>query len=268
MTTPVGPRRPNAPRPRVASRAAGAGAATPLGLALVHGEVAHRRARRAANAFTYPAFCLRLPLSAPADARRGRHRPQPPRLGVVPRPRPRRARRQRARCPGSARLLAARGRRRRRRDRAVRVPAHAGLRVQPGELLGLPRPRRRACARVLCEVCNTFGERHNYLLAHPTGARSRPARRSPRARSSTSRRSARSAAATRSASTSTPSRWLARIDYYDDDGATDPLLETWISGRATPLGPRAPCADCCCATRCSPLGVVARIHWQALEALA
>ena len=31
--------------------------------AIVMGEVMHRRTRPAANAFTYPAFCLRLPLS-------------------------------------------------------------------------------------------------------------------------------------------------------------------------------------------------------------
>lgn len=33
------------------------------GLAFVAGEVMHRRTRPVANAFTYPAFCLRLPLS-------------------------------------------------------------------------------------------------------------------------------------------------------------------------------------------------------------
>jgi len=31
--------------------------------AIVAGEIMHRRTRPAANAFTYPAFCLRLPLS-------------------------------------------------------------------------------------------------------------------------------------------------------------------------------------------------------------
>ena len=61
-----------------------------------------------------------------------------------------------------------------------------------------------------------------------------------------------------------PARWLARIDYHDDDGADAPLLETWISGTAVPLTAGA--------TRRAlfryplfTLGVMGRIHWQALK---
>ena len=42
-------------------------AVAPNAPALVEGQVMHVRARPAANAFRYPAFCLRLPLGALAD---------------------------------------------------------------------------------------------------------------------------------------------------------------------------------------------------------
>jgi predicted NAD/FAD-binding protein len=64
---------------------------------------------------------------------------------LLPLRRPRRARRL-APAALDPRPAGARGRRRRRRGLAAVLPAHAGLRLQPGQLLVLPRPRRRACA--------------------------------------------------------------------------------------------------------------------------
>ena len=116
--------------------------------AIIHGEVTHRRSRPARHAFTYPAFCMRLPLSQLATIEQPRHRAQPARRRVVPRPRSRPLRRQPAPALDS-RAARRRGCRRRRRDRAARVSAHAGLRVQSGELLGLPRPGRRRARRAV-----------------------------------------------------------------------------------------------------------------------
>ena len=126
--------------------------------------------------------------------------------------------------------------------------------------------REGALRAVLCEVTNTFGEQHNYLLADPDGyrARVRP-RRSPPARSSTSRRSARSAAAIASASRSTPSRWLARIDYHDDDGAPDTAARDLDLRHRHAAASRAPLRGLLFRYPLMTLGVMARIHWQAAK---
>ena len=95
---------------------------------------------------------------------------------------------------------------------------------------------------MLCEVCNTFGERHNYLLAHPDGPAARFGRN----------------AARRKVFHVSPfcevkgdytfrfhfgtERWLARIDYDDERRAGEErnvLLETSISGEAESLSPTA-----------------------------
>ena len=152
------------PRPRRAIRCAAAPA-------IIHGEITHRAPRPAANAFTYPAFCLRLPLSqlASLPARGIAHN----RRGLVSfHDRDHGAARRHAAAAVDPRAARARRHRGRRRDRAVRVSAHAGLRVQSGQLLGLPRPRRRACARCCARSATRSARRHNYLLAHPTDARS------------------------------------------------------------------------------------------------
>jgi DUF1365 family protein len=120
---------------------------------------------------------------------------------------------------------------------------------------------------VVCEVNNTFGERHCYLLAHADG---RPmawgeeisARKefhvSPfcevegdyRFRLMLAPGEARR-----------PPRFVAKIDYDDRHG---PLLQTSISGALAPLTDRALLR----AFVGHPLftfGVIARIHWQALR---
>jgi DUF1365 family protein len=114
---------------------------------------------------------------------------------------------------------------------------------------------------VLCEVSNTFGERHNYLLAHPDQRRIAPgdwlaARKvfhvSPfcEVRGSYRFRFALD-----------PEHCGVRID-YQDGGET--LLVTAVRGRATPLTTHA-------LWRAFLLypwmtaAVIARIHWQALR---
>ena len=118
---------------------------------------------------------------------------------------------------------------------------------------------------VLAEVHNTFGERHDYL-----------------------RRASRTAA--RSASGETlearkvfhvspfcevkgryafrfhfgPTRWLARIDYFDDDARRAAARDVDLGRRAAADRARRR-ARCSWRYRWFTLGVVARIHWQALR---
>jgi DUF1365 family protein len=117
-------------------------------------------------------------------------------------------------------------------------------------------------AAILVEVNNTFGERHCYLLAGDALAygRDMQARKvfhvSPFSHITGGYRFRFMRAATPSGA-----RCLARIDHEDVDGM---LLHTSLSGRLAPLTPAS--------TRAAffglPLmsvGVIARIHWQALR---
>jgi len=232
--------------------------------ALIHGAVMHRRRRPAANAFRYPAFCLRLPLSRLSElpgrgvARNGR--------GTVSFHDRDHGARDGSDLEGWIRALLA---------------AH-GIGAD-GEIVVYAFPRMfgyvfnpvsfwvchdcDGCVRaVLCEVSNTFGERHNYLLSHPDGR--------PLASGET--------LGVRKAFHVSPfcevkgryafrfhfgnDRWLARIDYFDDDTA-EPLLETAISGRASPLEPAA-VRGLVWRYRLFTLGVIVRIHWQAFKLAA
>lgn len=237
------------------------GAAAHAAPALIAGEVVHRRLRPRANAFRYPAFCLRLPLSRLPELRatgvrwnaRGlvsfHERDHGPRDGSPL-------------LPWIRRLLAREG-----------VPAD-------GEVVLYAFPRMLgyvfnpvsfwvchdaagAVRAVLAEVNNTFGETHHYLLAHPDGG----------ALASGQTLTARKVfhvspfCAVRGRYEFRfhfgPGRWLARIDYFDGNaGDAAPLLETHVSGTAEPL----PAPHAAGLFRRYPwftLGVVARIHFQA-----
>jgi uncharacterized protein len=122
-----------------------------------------------------------------------------------------------------------------------------------------------ALRAIVCEVNNTFGERHCYLLAHPGG---RPlawgetisARKvfhvSPfcpveggyRFRFLLARRN-------------DGERFVGRIDYDDAHG---PLLQTSIEGRLQPLTD-AGLLRLFLTRPAFTIGVAARIHWQALK---
>jgi len=229
--------------------------------AVVHGEVAHTRHRPSRHAFTYPAFCLRLALSqlgtlpACGIAHNGR--------GAVSF-----HDRDHGACDGSPLLPWIRG-----------LLAAEGV-AADGEIMlyAFPRmfgyvfnpvsfwvchDRAGGVRAVLCEVCNTFGERHNYLLAHPDGR--------PLASGET--------LGARKVFHVSPfcdvkgryafrfhfgaERWLARIDYFDDDGG-EPLLETRISGY-TALLDRAAARELVRRYRWFTFGVIGRIHWRALR---
>jgi len=128
---------------------------------------------------------------------------------------------------------------------------------------------------VLAEVSNTFGERHNYLLAHadgrPVGNGETLERRKVFHVSPFNEvvggyrfRFHRQPAAGGVVAGATPEAGelrLARIDYADASGD---LLHTSISGRVVPLDGAA-LRRAFFAYPWQPLGVLARIHWQALQ---
>lgn len=231
--------------------------------ALISGEVMHRRTRPVANAFTYPAFCLRLPLSRlPALAesgirwnRRGlvsfHDRDHGPRDGAPLEPWIRGIlAREEIAADGEIVLYA--------------FPRMLGYVFNPVSFW-VCHDAAGTVRAVLAEVNNTFGETHHYLLAHADG----------RALASGETLVADKVfhvspfCAVRGCYTFRfhfgGERWLARIDYFDGPpNAASVLLATHMSGAAGPL-PQRSVAGLFWRYRWFTLGVVARIHWQATK---
>ncbi len=111
---------------------------------------------------------------------------------------------------------------------------------------------------IVVEVNNTFGERHCYLLDAPAfGAQLRAAKAfhvSPFCQVEGGYRF-------RFMVTPGRDRTVARIDYDDDQG---PLIETSVSGRLEPVT-AASQRRALWRHPAMTLGVIARIHWQALR---
>jgi hypothetical protein len=220
----------------------------------------HRRLRPTQNRFVYPVFFLAIPLSnVAALANRW--------MGVNRRGLLSFHFADHGACDGSHPLDWVRG-----------LLAREGLAAADGEvwLQAFPRvlgyvfnpvsfwfchDRFGALRAIVCEVRNTFGERHCYLLAHPDA---RPIRD-------------REALAARKVFHVSPffpvaggyrfrfsghaRRALARIDYHDDAGD---LLRTSVSGESVPYTPRA-LGAAFFAHPWMTAGVIARIHWQAMR---
>jgi uncharacterized protein len=234
-------------------------AAFALRPAIVEGEVMHRRTRPTEHAFTYPAFCLRLPLSQLSAL---------PEAGIACNRRGLVSFHERDHGPRTGAPLATWM-----RD----LLAREGI-VADGEIVLHAFPRMLGyvfnpvsfwvchdagggVAAVLVEVNNTFGETHHYLLAHPHGE---------------PLRSGETLTARKVFHVSPfcdvnghytfrfnfgADRWLARIDYFDGDGDTA-LLETHVSGRVQALTPSL-ARRLIWRYRWFTLAVVARIHWHA-----
>lgn len=230
--------------------------------ALIHGEVFHRRHSPEEHEFAYPAFCLRVPLSRPCDLARAGIAYNA--RGLVSfHDRDHGARDGTPLLPWIRDLL---------RKEGIAADGEVMLHAFPRMLGYVFNPvsfwvchdREGAVRAVLCEVRNTFGEQHNYLLAQPDGA--------PLASGAT-------LTARKVFHVSPfceirghyrfrfhfgPGRWLARVDYHADELSPWPLLETRISGNPALL-------DAGTARRLLfryplfTLGVMARIHWQALK---
>ena len=118
-----------------------------------------------------------------------------------------------------------------------------------------------ALMAVVAEVNNTFGERHCYLLAQPDGS---PL---PQGRTMTASKvfhvspfcAVEGSYAFRFFNR--PDRCVARIDYHDAQG---PLLLTSLSGHLHPAS-KAIVRRALFGQPLFTLGVIARIHWQALQ---
>jgi uncharacterized protein len=129
-----------------------------------------------------------------------------------------------------------------------------------------------ALRAVVCEVNNTFGEKHCYLLAHADGRplhwgeeliATKAFHVSPFCQVSGRYRFRFMLAAPdpSAAAGEAAARFVARIDHDNADG---PLLQTSIEGRLEPLTDAA-LIRAFFAYPAFTFGVMARIHWQALK---
>jgi DUF1365 family protein len=228
---------------------------------IVAGEVMHRRTRPATNAFTYPAFCLRLPLSQLSAL---------PARGVAWNRRGLVAFHDRDHGPRDGTPLAAwmRGLLARENIEAdgeivlYAFPRMLGYVFNPVSFWVCHKADGSVRA-VLAEVNNTFGETHHYLLAHPQGAPLKSGE------TLTARKVFHVSPFCHVKGHYTfrfhfgPCRWLARIDYFDGDGDSV-LLETHVSGKVQALDAAA-ARRLLWRYRWFTLAVVMRIHWHALR---
>ena len=220
------------------------------------GTVRHRRLRPQANAFEYPTYFVMLPM---------RTLRQQPNAAL--------ARNRRGllsfydRDHGDSRsdalawldeLLAAEGVHDARGEVWLQTyPRVLGFVFKPVSFWHCHRPDGTLAAMVV-EVNNTFGERHCYLLAGPTLAYGRELSAqkvfyvSPFCHVT---------GEYRFRFMRTAERCVARVDHHDELGA---LLLTSVSGRLAPLT-RAAVRAAFFGMPLMTLGVLARIHWQALR---
>ena len=220
------------------------------------GQVRHRRLRPAVNAFAYPTYFLLLPmrsLRAQPDAALRRNR-----FGLL-------AFHDRDHGDGRDDALAWLDELLR-REGVHDADGEAWLHTYPRVLGYVFKPvsfwychrRDGSLAAIVAEVNNTFGERHCYLLDGPGLAWGRELRArkvfhvSPFCRVQ---------GVYRFRFMRTAERTVARIDHDDEDGA---LLETSVSGRLQPLT-AASARSAFFGMPLMSLGVIARIHWQALR---
>ena len=229
--------------------------------AIVTGQVIHRRSRPVANAFAYPAFYLRMPLSNLAAL---------PARGVA---------------WNRGGLISFHDRDHGPRDGTPLATWMRQLLTQEhieadGEILLYAFPRMLgfvfnpvsfwvchkasgSVAAVLAEVNNTFGETHHYLLANPGGEPLRSGE------TLTARKVFHVSPFCDVKGHYTfrfhfgPGRWLARIDYFDGDGESA-LLETHVCGEEQVLT-AATARGLVWRYRWFTLAVVARIHWHAVR---
>ena len=226
---------------------------------LLIGHVMHRRLRPAVNAFAYPVFFVRLPLARLADADNALFRIDRPGLMSF---------HQKDHGP---------------RDGSPLLPWIQTLLRQHGlpddgevVLQSFPRvlgyvfnpvsfwychDREGALVAVLAEVSNTFGGHHDYLLFNPDHSPLRDGQELKAEKQFHVSPFCEVEGSYRFRFLVREQRVVAHIDY---DTAEGPLLLTLISGRTQALNASALLA----AFLRMPLltiGVMARIHWQALK---
>jgi hypothetical protein len=121
--------------------------------------------------------------------------------------------------------------------------------------------RAGALRTVLCEVNNTFGERHNYLLAHPDQRPILPGDRLTARKVFHVSPFCEVEGRYRFQFDLTGETCAVRIDYADAQG---PLLATAVRGRSKALTARS-LVRAFLGYPWMTLGVIVRIHWQALR---
>ncbi len=245
------------------------GAAAPAQLAV--GEVRHTRHRPMHHAFRYPAYFLRLPMRRLDAALAGQRLLSHNRFNLLSfhdadhgdllRPMPL--------VSWILELLASEG-----VDDADgeiwlhTFPRVLGYAFKPVSFWFCQR-RDGTLRAIVCEINNTFGERHCYLLAHrdgrPIGAgeelvATKVFHVSPFCKVSGSYRFRFLDARERS---------VARIEYddcCDDSGIARPLISTSLSGSLRPISNRV-LLSAFVRVPLFTFGVIARIHWQAVRLL-
>ncbi len=233
--------------------------------AIIVGEVVHERFRPANHKFTYPLFCLRIPLGKLGDVAR---QMAVNRSGWVSfQERDHGARDGSSSLAWARKILVEHGVATA-AENQIEVDLHSfprmfGYVFNPVSFWVCRRHSNDAnevCA-VLVEVNNTFGQSHSYLLTPANGR---------------AIQSGELLEATKQLHVSPfnevrggyrfrfnfgADRWMARIDYDDGNG---PLLHTHISGATQPLT-RANLRRATLRFPLQTLAVVARIHWHALR---
>lgn len=123
--------------------------------------------------------------------------------------------------------------------------------------------RDGALRAIVCEINNTFGERHCYLLAHRDGRSIVAGEELEATKIFHVSPFCAVSGGYRFRFLDARARSVARIE-YDDPAVARPLLSTSLSGDLIPLSDRA-LAAAFVRVPLFTFGVIARIHWQALR---
>jgi DUF1365 family protein len=227
------------------------------------GEVRHARHRPKRNAFRYPAYFVRLPMRRLDDALQGQHLLSHNRFNLL------------------SFHDADHGDKRRPMSLVAWITdlLHGeGIADVDGEiwLHTFPRVLGYAfkpvsfwfCHRVdgglravVCEINNTFGERHCYLLAHRDGRAIAYGEELTATKIFHVSPFCSVTGGYRFRFVNRDDRTVARIE-YDEDGNRAPLISTSLSGYLQPISNRA-LASAFIRMPLFSFGVIARIHWQA-----
>jgi DUF1365 family protein len=125
------------------------------------------------------------------------------------------------------------------------------------------RDRDGGLRAVMAEVNNTFGQTHCYWLTSPQGAALEDGDEPACGKAMQVSPFCEVRGSYRFRFRDTARTALTAIDYHDDAEA-EPLIRTTIGGRRTPLTAAAALAALC-AQPLLTVGIVFRIHWQALQ---
>ena len=235
--------------------------------AIIVGEVVHERFRPANHKFTYPLFCLRIPLGNLGDV--AQHLAVN-RAGLVSfQERDHGARDGSSALAWVRKILIENGIAAAEQNQ-IEVDLHSFPRML-GYVFNpvsfwvcrrLPNEADEVCA-VLVEVNNTFGQSHSYLLTPANGRTIQPGELLEASKQLHVSPFNEVRGGYRFRFNFDADRWMARIDYYEGGDGNGPLLHTHISGTTQPLT-RANLRRAALRFPLQTLAVVARIHWHAL----